>query len=198
MFLGHTSITMTLQYMGYYNNELKDAIRELIKEESEFFIDEITEQIKENKNLFGENGKRLMKAKTKFSGRYANQFINTLREGLIELIKNQKLAIIQTPVSLCMHDLSKPEELMCQQGFNLEEIVANGPAPERCKGANCSNALFFEKHIEELKKKMYFKIEPSLKKRLEKNTYFMDAGGFEQDSYRKVIKEYDNYKKEVI
>lgn len=198
MFLGHTSITMTLQYMGYYNNELKDAIRELIKEESEFFIDEITEQIKENKNLFGENGKRLMKAKTKFSGRYANQFINTLREGLIELIKNQKLAIIQTPVSLCMHDLSKPEELMCQQGFNLEEIVANGPAPERCKGANCSNALFFEKHIEELKKKMYFKIEPNLKKRLEKNTYFMDAGGFEQDPYRKVIKEYDNYKKEVI
>jgi integrase len=198
MFLGHTSITMTLQYMGYYNNELKDAIRELIKEESEFFIDEITEQIKENKNLFGENGKRLMKAKTKFSGRYANQFINTLREGLIELVKNQKLAIIQTPVSLCMHDLSKPEELMCQQGFNLEEIVANGPAPERCKGANCSNALFFEKHIEELKKKMYFKIEPNLKKRLEKNTYFMDAGGFEQDPYRKVIKEYDNYKKEVI
>ena len=45
---------------------------------------------------------------------------------------------------------------------------------------------------------MYFKIEPNLKKRLEKNTYFMDAGGFEQDSYRKVIKEYDNYKKEVI
>lgn len=198
MFLGHTSIIMTLKYMGYYNNELKDAIRELIKEESEFFIDDIIDEIKKNKNLFGVDGKRIMQAKTKFSGRYANQFINTLREGLIELIKNQKLAIIQTPISLCIHDLTKPEELMCQQGFNLEDVIANGPAPERCKGANCGNALFFEKHIEELKKKMYFKIEPNLKKRLEKNTYFMDVGGFEQDPYRKIIKQYDNYKEGVM
>lgn len=198
IFLGHTSITMTLKYMGYYNNELKDAVRELIKEESEFFIDEITEQIKSNKNLFGENGKRLIQAKIRFSGRYASQFINIVRKGFIELIENQKLAIIQTPVSLCIHDLTKPDELMCQQGFKIEEIVANGPAPERCKGANCANALFFEKHIEELKKKMYFNLESKLKKRLEKNTYFMNAGGFEQDPYQKIIKEYDDYKKEVM
>ncbi|WP_375724637.1 site-specific integrase [Arcobacter sp. KX21116] len=198
MFLGHTSITMTLKYMGYYNIELKDAVRELIREESEFFVNEITEQIKKDKNLFGVNGKWLMQAKTRFSGRYADHFINLVRKGFLELIENQKLAIIQTPVSLCIHDLSKPEELICQQGFDLEEIAINGPASERCKGANCSNALFFEKHIEELKKKMYFNIEPGLKKRLEKNTFFIEAGGFEQDPYRKVIKEYDDYKKEVM
>lgn len=198
MFLGHSSIAMTLQYMGYYNNELKDAIRELIKEESEFFIDAIADEVEKDRMLFGEKGARIVKAKTKFAGRYANDFIQLMKKGLMELIKKQKLAIIQTPVSLCIHDLSKPEELVCQRGFEIDEIVANGPAPERCKGANCSNALFFEKHVRSIKEKMYSDIEPSLRKRLEQNTYFMDAGGFEQDPYRRVVKEYDEYKQGVV
>lgn len=97
---------------------------------------------------------------------------------------------------MCIHDLSKPEELACQRGFNIEEIVANGPFPSRCKGPSCSNALFFEEDIKKLKNSMYTDIEPTLKKRLEQNTYFMEAGGFEQEPYRKIIKEYDKYKEE--
>ncbi len=193
MFLGHTSITMTLQYMGHYNRELNEAIQELTKEESETFVEKITDQIKQNKKLFGENGKRLM-PNHRFVGRQADDFVVLMKNGLLKLIEEQKLAIIQTPVSLCIHDLSKPEQLACQRGFNIESIVMNGPSPSRCKGANCSNALFFEEHIEKLKNDMYGNIDPELKSRLEQNTFFIEAGGFEQDPFRKIVKEYDEYK----
>lgn len=196
MFLGHTSISMTLQYMGHYNKELNEAIHELTKEESEIFVDKITDQIKQNKKLFGENGKRLM-PKHKFVGQQAEDFVVLMKNGLLKLIEDQKLAIIQTPVSLCMHDLSKPEELICQRGLNIENIVLNGPAPSRCKGASCSNSLFLEEHIEKLKDQMYGNIDPTLKERLESNTFFVEAGGFEQDPFRKIIKEYDKYKNGV-
>jgi integrase len=193
MFLGHKSLTMTLQYMGHYNQELNDAIKELTKEESEIFVEKITTQIENNKKLFGENAKRLM-PNHKFVGQQAEEFVVLLKKGLLKLIEEQKLAIIQTPISLCMHDLSKPEELACQRGFNFNEIILNGPAPSRCKGANCSNSLFFEEHIEKLKKEMYGNIDPELKSRLEKNTFFLEAGGFEQDPFKIIIKEYDQYK----
>jgi integrase len=193
MFLGHKSITMTLQYMGHYNKELNDAIKELTKEESEIFVGKITDQIKNNKKLFGENGKRLM-PNHKFVGQQASDFIVLLKKGLLKLIEDQKLAIIQTPISLCMHDLSKPEELACQRGFDFNSVVLNGPVPSKCKGASCSNSLFFEEHIEKLKKEMYGNIDPELKARLEKNTFFLEAGGFEQDPFKRIVKEYDEYK----
>lgn len=193
MFLGHSSIIMTLQYMAHYNKEIKEAIEELTKDESEYLVGKITEQIHANKRLFGQKGNRLM-PNHKFAGQQVDDFIKLMRKGLLKLIEEQKLAIIQTPVSLCIHDLSKPEDLVCQQGFNIEDIVANGPAPSRCRGANCSNAVFFEEHIEKLKENMYADVEPNLKKRLEQNTYFVEAGGFEQDPFRRIIKEYDKYK----
>ena len=167
--------------------------QELTKEESEIFVEKITTQIENNKKLFGENAKRLM-PNHKFVGQQAEEFVVLLKKGLLKLIEEQKLAIIQTPISLCMHDLSKPEELACQRGFNFNEIILNGPAPSRCKGANCSNSLFFEEHIEKLKKEMYGNIDPELKSRLEKNTFFLEAGGFEQDPFKRIIKEYDQYK----
>ncbi len=194
MFLGHTSITMTLQYMSHYNNEIKEAMQELTQEESRHFVRKIEEQIFKNKHIFGENGKRLM-PNHKFVGQQVDEFVKLMRKGLLELIKEEKLAIIQTPISLCMHDLSKPEDLVCQRGFNIVDIVANGPAPSRCKGANCSNAIFFEEHMEKLKENVYSDVDPELRDRLEKNTYFMEAGGFEQDPFKKLIKEYDDYKK---
>lgn len=196
MFLGHTSITMTLQYMGNFNNEIKEAIVELQKEESEQLVGVIVEQIQNNKKLFGENGKRLM-PRNKFVGQQVDEFIKLMRKGLLKLVEEQKLAIIQTPVSLCIHDLSKPESLACQAGFDIKEVVASGPAPSRCKGANCANALFFEEHVEKLKNNMYADIDSGLRERLEQNTYFMDAGGFEQDPFKRIIKEYDEYKKKA-
>jgi hypothetical protein len=76
-------------------------------------------------------------------------------------------------------------------------LINNRPIPSKCKGANCSNSIFFEEHIEKLKKNMYGNIDPELKARLEKNTYFLNAGGFNQDPYYKLIKKYDK-KKGVI
>lgn len=195
MFLGHSSIIMTLQYMAHYNNEINEAVNELMKDESEYFLGKITEKINKNERLFGEKSIRLM-PNHKFRGQQVEDFTKLMRKGLLKLIEEQKFGIIQTPVSLCLHNLSKPEDLVCQRGFNIESIVANGPSPSRCKGANCSNALFFEEHVEKLKSNMYSNLEPSLKKRLERNTYFIEAGGFEQDPYRKIIKEYDKYKEE--
>ena len=196
MFLGHTSIIMTLQYMAHYNKEIKDAIAELSKDESEQLVEKITEQIQNNNKLFGENGKRLM-FNHKFAGQQVDEFIKLMRKGLLDLIEEEKLVIIQTPISLCIHDLSKPENLACQRGFDINEIATSGPSPSRCIGANCSNAIFFEEHILKMKNSMYLDIEPKLRKRLEKNTYFMEAGGFEQDPYQRIIKEYDNYKEGI-
>lgn len=196
MFLGHTSIVMTLQYMGNFNNEIKSAIAELQKDESEQLVVAITEQIHNNKRLFGKNGERLM-PNAEFTGKQADDFVKLMRKGLLQLIDEQKLAIIQTPVSLCMHDLSKPEELACQRGFDIVNIATSGPAPSRCKGANCSNALFFEEHLVKLQDDMYADVDPELKARLEQNTYFMEAGGFEQDPFKKLVNEYKQYKEGV-
>ena len=195
MFLGHTSIEMTLQYMAHYNNLLRDAVEEVRKIESEQLVEKITEEVANRKKLFGKDCNRLM-PNHKFAGQQVDEFVKLLRKGLLKLIEEKKIAILQTPVSLCIHDLSKPEELACQRGFNIEEIVANGPFPSRCKGPICSNALFFEEDIKKLKNSLYTDIEPTLKKRLEQNTYFMESGGFEQEPYRKIIKEYDKYKEE--
>lgn len=196
MFLGHTSVVMTLQYMSHYNTELKDAVEELEQEESEYFIDKIVDEIRSNKRLFGENGKRLMNNR-KFQGVQVDEYVKLMRQGLVDLVNKKQLAIIQTPVSLCMHDLSKPESLSCQRGFDILEIAKYGPAPSRCHGASCSNAVFLEEHIEKIKEEMHGDIDEELRKRLEKNTYFMEAGGFEQDPQRKVLQEYERYKRKV-
>jgi integrase len=192
MFLGHKSITMTLQYMGHYNNELKDAITELRKEESEQLVGAITDEIANNQKIFGVQGERLM-PRHKFMGKQADEFIMLLKKALLQLIDEKRLAILQTPVCLCIHDTEKVDSMLCQRGFDIKEIVERGPAPSRCSGANCSNAIFFEKHIERLK--VYDGIEPELKARLEKNTYFMEAGGFDNDPFKRIIKEYNEYKK---
>lgn len=196
MFLGHKSITMTLQYMGHFNNELKEAIEELREDESLLLVEAITEEIQNNKKIFGEKGKRLM-SNHKFVGKQASEFVVFMKKGLLKLVEEQKLAIIQTPVCLCIHDLDKSEDLVCQRGFNIAEIATSGQAaPARCEGAKCGNAVFFEDHIENLG--VYDDIEPNLRARLEENTHFVDNGGFDRDPYRRIVKEYKEYKKEAV
>lgn len=195
MFLGHTSITMTLQYMGHFNKELKEAIAELSEEESLTLTDSIVSEIQSNRKLFGEGGKRLMPSHH-FTGQQTDEFTKLLRKGLVQLIKEKKLAILQTPVGMCIHDTSEPERLACQQGFDIKEIALNGVAPSRCSGASCSNSMFFESHMEDLKEKLYENVDPALRERLEQNTFFVEAGGFQQDPFRRLIREYDEYKNE--
>jgi len=192
MFLGHKSITMTLQYMGHYNNELKEAVAELKQEESKQLVEAITDEIANNRKIFGTKGERLMPTH-KFMGKQAEDFIVLMKKGLLQLINEKKLAILQTPVCLCMHNTEEVDSMVCQRGFNIKEIVERGPAPSRCSGANCANAIFFEKHIQGLS--VYDDIEPDLKARLEENTYFMDAGGFNNDPFGHIIKEYKEHKK---
>lgn len=192
MFLGHKSIDMTLQYMGHFNNELRDAIESVREEESEQLVELIVEEINNNKKIFGEKGKRLMPS-SKFVGKQASEFLILMKKGLLKLIEEKKLAIIQTPVCLCMHDLDRSEDLVCQRGFNIVEIVASGQVlPSRCEGAKCGNAIFFEEHIEGLG--VYDGIDPELKERLEENTYFVESGGFTNDPFRRIVKEYQEYK----
>ena len=72
-----------------------------------------------------------------FKGSYSEKFTDLLNKNLLELINKGKIAIIQTPVSLCIHDLTKPEEMVCQRGFNLRNIVFNNPFPSLCEAERC-------------------------------------------------------------
>ncbi|PHR72798.1 MAG: hypothetical protein COA66_05965 [Arcobacter sp.] len=191
LFLGHTSITMTLQYMGHYNLMLKKSINELHAKESEHLIGEIINEIKDGRNLYGKKGERLT-ANYQFKGSYSEEFTDLLNTSLLELIKKGKLAIIQTPVSLCMHDLTKPEEMVCQRGFHINNFIGENPKPSRCEAENCTNAVFTESHVEKLR---VGTIDKKLKKRLEKNRFFVESGGFEEDPFSKIISKYENDKK---
>jgi len=193
MMLGHKSIEMTLEYMSHYNLILKETFNNYRKEESGILIDQI---IDSGQKIFGSQASKF-KPNNNFTGIYIEDFTRLLRKSLLNLIEKEQLSIIQTPVCLCIHDLSKVEELACQRGFNVADIHLLGPMPSRCKGAVCSNSIFLERHIEKIKNDTYQEIDETLKKRLEKNTYFMDVGGFEQNPYKKLIKEFDKYKKEI-
>ncbi len=195
LFLGHKSIVMTLRYMGHFNEELKEAIDELGEEESKILVDTITGEIQNNKKIYGKNGSRLSPSH-KFVGKQASEFVMFMKKGLLKLIEDKKLAIIQTPVCLCIHDLSKAENMACQRGFDIANIEIGNPIPSRCIGANCGNAIFLEQHVEELG--VYDNIEPNLKARLEENTYFMENGGFNNDPFRRIVEEHKKYKKEAI
>lgn len=79
MFLGHTSETMTLQYMGQYNRELREALQELGEMESVELVDEICDEISGGRRLFGSAGKKLAPNYV-FTGEQAGSYAKLLRK----------------------------------------------------------------------------------------------------------------------
>jgi len=199
--LGHKNTKMTLEYLGHYSLFFKDALKELNKKESSHFVQTIVNDLEDGKKLFGPMGERIMGNHT-FIGSYADSITDLLSRSLLALIEKGQLAIIQTPVCFCIHDLTKNEAMSCQRGFNIENFINEGPKPSRCEGSSCANALFTESHLE----KMVYEdisnsdeISDEIKERLMQNTYFADSGGFDtlKNPNMKLIQSYQNQKKEI-
>lgn len=194
VFLGHKSIMMTLHYLGHYNLILKNAILELQEKESKTLVEKIVNEIKDGRKIYGEKGDKLI-GNHHFLGSYSDDLADLLQKSLIELIKSGKLAILQTPVCICIHDLTKIDEMSCQRGLNINNFLGARPIKSRCSAENCVNSLFTESAVRKLKEN---DIDLELRERLMKNTYFADSGGFDNDPYQKIINKYDKDQKKLI
>ena len=195
LLLGHKTPTMTFRYLGHYNLHIKNALSELYEEESTFLINEIIDELKDGKKLYGKKGE-LLTENYQFKGSYADEFTDLLSKNLLELIKKGKLAIIQTPISMCLHDLSRPEEMVCQRGYDMNTLIGSYPAPSTCQAERCSNSIFTESSIEHFMKEIK-KIPDDIKERLGKNKFFMENGGFDENLYTRLINKYKK-DKEII
>lgn len=199
--LGHKNTKMTLEYLGHYNRLLRNAIDELNTKESAHFVQTIVHDIDNGKKLFGPMGERIMGDYT-FIGSYSDNITELLSRSLLALIEKGQLAIIQTPVCFCIHDLTKGESMACQRGFNIKNFINEKPKPSRCEGASCSNALFTKSHLEKMVHDNITnseEIPDEIKDRLMQNTYFADSGGFDtlKNPHMKLIQSYQNQKKEI-
>lgn len=185
-FLGHSSTAMTLKYLGHYNKFFKEAISEMQQEESKEMVKLLVDDIKDGKKLYGAQGERIMQNIT-FKGSYADTAADLLDKSLNGLIAKGKVVIIQSSVCMCIHDLTKEEEMACQRGLSIKTFVGEGPQPSRCEGGNCPNAVFREDNINALQRE---DIDPELYGRLMQNTIFADAGGFDNLPNRRIINQY--------
>ena len=199
--LVHKNTKMSLEYLGHYNKFLRDAIEELNAKEASYLVQTITNNLDDGKKLFGPMGERIMGNYT-FIGSYSDSITDLLSRSILALIEKGQLAIIQTPVCICIHDLTKGEAMTCQRGFNIKNFINEKPKPSRCEGASCSNALFTESHIEEMLHNDISNsnaISDEIKNRLMQNIYFADSGGFDnlKNPHMKLIHAYQNYQKEI-
>lgn len=192
LFLGHSSIIMTLQYIGHYNLILKKAISEMQEKESQVLVEKVLNEIKDGHKLYGPKGEKLL-SNHQFTGSYADELADLLNKSLMGLIKNGQLAIIQTSVCICIHDLTKTEEMICQRGLNINDFIESRPIQARCRGESCVNSLFTESAVKKLKLNG---IDSELRSRLMKNTYFADSGGFDNDPFQVIINKYEKDQKE--
>ncbi len=199
--LGHKNTKMSLEYLGHYNKFLRDAIDELNTKESSHLVQSIVNDLDDGKKLFGPAGERIMGNYT-FIGSYADNITDLLSRSILALIEKGQLAIIQTPVCFCIHDLTKGEAMACQRGFDIKNFIDEKPKPSRCEGASCSNALFTESHLQKMVHDDISnsdEISDEIKNRLMQNIYFADAGGFDtlKTPHMKLIQSYQNQKKEI-
>ena len=200
MFLGHTSIKMTLRYMGHYNLYYQNAIKDLEEQEAKRLLHIISKEIKEGHNLYNYKGEHIMNNPS-FLGSYVEDFADLLHQDLLQLVQEGELAILQTPICLCIHDRSSPNEMACQRGFNLDSFIGESPQPARCEGNICCSSIFTEQHIEDLKKQTQLlqdQYPKELRERLMQNTYFTDENLEEMTNpYTKIIKKYNEDKGKV-
>lgn len=189
LFLGHKSITMTLQYLGHFNPLIRNSIKELNIDKSNELINLIGEEIKLNHKFYGAESNLLMNT-NQFMGSYAEGYNDLITKSLKQLLKKGKIMIIQSATNLCIHDLTKKELMACQRGLSISNNLGDlQPMPSRCEGANCINSIFLEKHIEKLKDEP--SIDENLRKRLIKNSYFVDFDNVIIEPKEKLIRQYN-------
>lgn len=197
MLLGHKSTKMTLNYLSMINIDIAKARLELDKQRANKLIDKIVEKVGKNEKVFGENSKFLT-PDASFVGKMADEFKMSLKKNLRELVNEEKFSIIQSTHCMCIHELSQPQNLKCQVGYDLETMIVKGTNISRCQGINCGNSIFFEEDVKKLKELYGHIADNDIRNRLEKNTIFIEMGGFENTPYDKLFKEYDKYSKEKV
>lgn len=188
LLLGHTSINMTLHYMGQYNPFILNIIRNNREEESKKLVQVLVNEVRDGKGLYGFKGEKLLN-KIHFSGNYGDDITDFITRDLSALIKKGALVILQTPVCFCLHDLSKSNEMACQRGLNIDNFIGKEPVPSRCIGEECKNSIFTESTIDKLRAER--SIDSELQERLMKNTFFADSGGFKNSPFRKIINKFE-------
>lgn len=198
MLLGHKSLKMTIHYLSLFNKDLDDALVELSKSNSGKVIDKLCDAIQRGEKIFGMRAELLM-PEVAFVGKISEKFTLSLNRELRELVENDKFAIIQTTHCMCIHDLSKTNDMKCQLGFDIHNLnVVKNPYVSRCKGSSCKSAIFLEEDINKLNS-LHIEFDDEIKKRLEKNTYIIEAGGLNNlVPHSKLIKDYENHKNQKI
>lgn len=199
LFLGHKSITMTLRYLGHYNEVYKKAINVYEMKDAKYNAKQISNEIRYGNKLYGINGEKIMNAQ--FTGMYVEEFADLLEVGLIEMTKLSKYIILNTPYCYCIHDKSTTDSMPCQQGINFNEIKKYNefsPLTGQCKPASCGNAVFTEKDISSLQaNQLLVSIPDEFKERISKNIYFINDNSFDEldTPLKKIIEQYNYDKK---
>jgi len=195
MLLGHKSTRMTIQYLSLFNLDVQNLMKEQYDKKANKIIDSIFDKISKEEHFFGVNAK-YFNPNTKFVGKQAEKFALSIRNNLRKLVKDNKFMIVQADHCLCIHDLSNPQSMKCHIGYDFYNSTSVMPITTNCRSNECSNAIFTESNVEKLKELYGHIIDDEIKSRLEKNTYFLKAGGVDGiKPYGKIIKEYDYYKK---
>lgn len=180
LFLGHSSIAMTLRYLGQYNHIYREAIKELEAEDAQIFAKILSDEIRKGNKLYGKKGEYITQQGI-FMGSYASKFADLLELSLMEMVKQNKIAILQTPICFCIHDLTNPKAMECQKGLQIDDFIAERPLTGRCQSAECSNACFTEGNIQRIQQEQLIKQFPiHLKERLMQNLYVLNDGGIEE------------------
>jgi len=193
LFLGHTSITMTLRYLGHYNHLYQTAIKELEEEDAKLLATVISDEIRGGNKLYGKKGEYITQEGI-FMGSYAEEFADLLELSIVDLVKQGKIAILQTPVCICIHDLSNPKAMNCQRGFDIADFTGERPLTARCEPGDCNNAVFTISDIQKLQQdQLVEQIPEEFKARLMRNMYVVNDGGLEEmvTPLEKIIKSYE-------
>jgi len=192
-----TLVMNALSHIASSSEDIRSALEEYQSEDSERIWNEvIVPKLEEKEPMFGPIAKRLFK-NVVFTGHINDDFksaVNTVTKFGLEMIRQGRMAVIQTPTCLCIHDLTQPEKMQCQRGIKADDFKIAPIMPAACVGAICGNALYTSQNIEVLKSQTdaLVKLVPDdLKERLGEWLFYVEDGI--EDLRQKIISEYDHY-----
>ncbi len=211
MMLAHKSDKMAMTYQNHNkvlvmnalshiassSEDLKSALEEYQSEDSERIWNEvIVPKLEEKEPMYGPIAKRLFK-NVVFTGHINDDFksaVNNVTNYGLEMIRQGRMAVIQTPICLCIHDLTQPEKMQCQRGIKADDFVIAPVMPTACVGSICGNSLYTSQNVEALKSQadaLTEQVPDDLKERLSEWLFYVGDGM--EDPRQKIIDEYDYY-----
>jgi len=192
-----TLVMNALSHIASSSEDLRSALEESQSEDSERIWNEvIVPNLEEKKPMFGPIAKRLFK-NVVFTGHINDDFIsavNNVTNYGLEMIRQGRMAVIQTPTCLCIHDLTQPEKMQCQRGIKADDFEIAPVMPAACVGSICGNSLYTSQNVEVLKSQTDALIEQvpdDIKERLGDWLFYVGDGM--EDPRQKIINEYDYY-----